>query len=161
MTMTIDNPFFPLSFIAGPAILMNASAIMQNGTNIRYSLAVTQWREFNALLTARDNSIASLYTDPVATLRLAERRIHLLLRGLNLLNVAIGLFGMTTFLGLFGSFLARAENGLAAPATFMMIGFGGLGVLFLLAATGAFLCESANAKKMIKLHLRASELFPL
>ena len=40
-----DNPFLPLSFIAGPAILTNASAVLLNGASIRYNLGIGLWRD--------------------------------------------------------------------------------------------------------------------
>ena len=59
-----DIPLVPLSFIAGPAILANACAIMQNGASIRYNLAVQHLREFRTSIAAQDTKLAILYDDP-------------------------------------------------------------------------------------------------
>lgn len=156
--MILDNPFFPLSFIAGPAVLTNACAVMQSGAAVRYSLAIQQWREFRTSLATQDGRLSALYVDPAAAFALAERRIHLLLRGLALLHAAVGLFGTTAFLGLVGAFLTDA-----APASWVaavMVASGGLGLLCLLAATVTFVAESVRARALIRLHLEVGEALP-
>ncbi|CAH2402756.1 conserved membrane hypothetical protein [Mesorhizobium ventifaucium] len=150
----IDNPFFPLSFIAGPAILTNACAILQNGATMRYNLAITQWREFRALLAARDDQLSSQYADPATAVALAERRIRLQLRGLGLLNAAIALFAATTVLGLAGSFFVQLRHLPAAPVSAVMVVTGGAGFLFLLAATVTLFLEGACGRAMLRLHLQ-------
>ena len=54
-----DIPLVPLSFIAGPAILANACAIMQNGASIRYNLAVQHLREFRTSIAAQDHAASA------------------------------------------------------------------------------------------------------
>lgn len=149
-----DNPFFPLSFIAAPAILMNACAIMQNGTNIRYNLAVTQLRDFRSSIVNKDERMSSMYTDTDAVIRLAKRRVSLLLSGLNLLYSAVGVFGFTTFMCLLGAFLSKDNITLIADVTYFMIGAAGLGILLLLIAVLTFVRESSIARAMLKLHLQ-------
>src|SRR5688572_23470492 len=80
------DPFSALTFITGPAILTNACAILQNGATTRYNLAITQWREFQASIAEDENRLFLLFVDPERALLLAERRIHLQLRALGLLN---------------------------------------------------------------------------
>ncbi|ADH88561.1 hypothetical protein Snov_1246 [Ancylobacter novellus DSM 506] len=46
----LEDSFASLSFIAGPAILTNASAILQNGATTRYNLAISHRRETRAAL---------------------------------------------------------------------------------------------------------------
>lgn len=57
----IDVSLIPLSLIAGPAVLANACAIMQNGASIRYNLAVQHLREFRTSIAAEDGRVATLY----------------------------------------------------------------------------------------------------
>lgn len=149
--MSMENPFLALTFIGGPAILTNACAIMQNSATMRYSLAISQWREFRAAIAAHNDMIGAIYADPAAALALAERRIRLLLHGLNLLYGAVGLFGVTCLLGLAGAVLS-AEGGGTLPV-WVVVGTGGLGVVALLAATGLFMAESACATALLKLQL--------
>lgn len=155
-----ENPFLPLSFIAGPAILTNACAIMQNGATMRYNLAITQWREFRASLTARDDRLSLEYTDPARAVGLAERRIRLQLLSLNLLNAAVALFAATTVLGLVGAFLAGVRHFPAASVSLAMVAAGGTGLLFLLAATVSIFFESACGRAMLGLHLQAGNDLP-
>lgn len=153
----IENPFIPLTFIAGPAILTNACAIMQNSATMRYTMAVTQWREFRASLAAGDGHVAALYADAGAALRLAERRIRLLLCGLNLLYGSVGLFGAAALLGLAGAVLAASANGPQIPVS-AVVTAGGAGVVALLAAAGLFTVESLCARAMLALQLRPRSL---
>lgn len=153
----VDNPFFPLSFIAGPAILMNACAVMQNGTNLRYGLAVNQLREFRSSVAAKDGKFHSLYTDPSAALKLAKRRVKLLLRGLNLIYASVAFFGLTTFIGLVGAFLTRTESTLTIQITALMVGAAGFGFFFLVSAVLTFVYESATARAMVRLHTNESD----
>jgi len=149
----VDNLFAPLTFIAGPAILTNACAIMQNSATMRYNLAITQWREFRASLAGNDGLVASLYADPSSAVVLAERRLRLLLSGLNLLYVAVGLFGAASFLGLLGAFLARSLD-IGSVAIAVMLVCGGAGLLALLGAALIFLMESRCAVALLHLQLK-------
>lgn len=54
----LEDLFASLSFIAGPAILTNASAILQNGATTRYNLAISHWRETPMTLQADRQSLA-------------------------------------------------------------------------------------------------------
>ena len=152
--MTPDNPFLPLSLIAGPAILTNACAIMQNGAAIRYSLAITHLREFRTSLAAGDDRFAQLYADTPLAARLVERRIALLLMGLNLLYATVGLFGLTTFAALVGAFIAASHPGWAVAAAYAMLGAGGIGLCLLLGAIVSFVRESALGTALMRLHQR-------
>jgi hypothetical protein len=69
--VTLTDDIVPLAFIAGPAILANACAILQNGAALRHNLAVAQWRDFHASLVARDERIHALYVDVGRAVRLS------------------------------------------------------------------------------------------
>ena len=155
-----DNPFLPLSFIAGPAILTNACAIMQNGATMRYNLAIEQWRGFRTSVAARDDRLSLEYTDPTRAVTLAERRIRLQLLSLNFLNAAVALFAATTVLGLVGAFLAEVRHFPAASVRLTMLAAGGMALLFLLAATASIFLESACGRAMLGLHLRLGSDIP-
>lgn len=153
----IDNPFLPLSFIAGPAILTNACAILQNGTTTRYHLAITQWREFRTSLAAHDDKLALQYREPSEVVALAERRIRLQLCGLSLLNAAVALFAATTVLGLAGALLVQLQYLPAEPVSLLMMMAGGIGLLFLLASTVTFFLEGACGRALLRLRLHDIE----
>ncbi|MCF0051687.1 DUF2721 domain-containing protein [Dyadobacter sp. LJ53] len=153
-----DNPLLPLTFIAGPAILMNACSVMQNGTNLRYNLAVTQLREFRTLIATREKGISDLYSDPVGALKAAKKRIKLLLLGMNLLYAAVGMFGVTAFIGLSGAFLAEYAGPSISKLTITMVVTALLGILFLLSAVITFIAESVCAREMLRLRVDPDHL---
>ena len=149
-----EDAFSSLSFIAGPAILTNACAILQNGVTTRYNLAITQWRDFRAAVAAGDDRVERQYVRPDEALALAGRRVRLQLRSLTLLNTAVGLFAGTTVLGLVGGVLARVLPS-PAPARAGSVGMppgGGAALIALLAATATFFLESACGGALLRLH---------
>lgn len=148
----LEDPFSSLSFIAGPAILTNASAVLQNGATTRYNLAISQWREFRASLAARDDRMSLQYVAPEAAIALARRRIELLLRGLGFLNGAVALFAATAVLGLAGAVLAQGQAVPAAAVSLTIGIFGGAGLLALLVATATFFLESSCGRALLRLH---------
>ncbi|UVF21469.1 DUF2721 domain-containing protein [Microvirga terrae] len=151
------DPFSALSFITGPAILTNACAILQNGATTRYNLAVTQWREFRALIASGDDRLSLLYIDPERALSLAEQRIHLQLRALGLLSAGVALFAVTTVGGLLGAFLVQALSVPSGAVSLVMIVAGGAALAVMLAAVGALLREGACSRAMVRLHPLASK----
>jgi hypothetical protein len=153
----LEDPFSPLSFIAGPAILANACAILQNGATTRYSLAITQWRDFRVSVAAGDDRLEQQYLDPDAALALAERRVRLQLRSLGLLNAAAALFAATAVLSLGGAFLVQAGIVRAAPVVSAMMSAGGIALLFLLASTMTFFREGACSRALLMLHRSSRE----
>ncbi|WP_374471678.1 DUF2721 domain-containing protein [Phenylobacterium sp.] len=146
-----DNPFLPLTYIAGPAILTNACATLLNSATLRYHLAIPQWREFRASLAAGDRLLADLYAAPERALRLAERRLRLLLRGLDLLYAALAGFGAATLLGLAGAVAAAQE--LRLVPVWLVPAAGAAGLLALLSAMALFALEIACARALLQLQV--------
>lgn len=108
-----EDPFASLSFIAGPAILTNACAILQNGATTRYNLAIAQWLDFRASVGAGDDRIGLQYADPEAAVVLAGRRVRLQLRGMALLS-ATAIFLLESACGWALIRLHRGGDGFAA-----------------------------------------------
>jgi len=150
--MTPDNLFLPLSFIGGPAILMNACAVMQNGATLRYTLAINLWREMRAEASGAPGTLLKSYSDPPRATFLASRRIRLLLVALNLLYITVAGFGVATLAGLIGSF-ASGSQALVDPnaAIFVVIGAATLATCGLLAAMAVFVLESRATQDLIRL----------
>ena len=145
-----DNPFLPLSFIAGPAILTNATAVMLNGASIRYNLAIGLWRDLQTEIHGRSATVAAAYSDPQQALDLANRRAVLIVTALNLLYAAVGGFGFSTLTGLTGAMLSTQQSvvGFATKAT---VAAGGFGLVCLLAAAIVFLLEARCSLKLLHL----------
>lgn len=150
------DAFSALSFITGPAILTNACAVLQNGVMTRYNLAVMQWREFRASLAADDGRLSLLYVDPERALSLAERRIHLQLRALVLLNAGVALFAATTVCGLVGALLVEALSMPPRVVRLVMTAAAGAALAVMLAALGTLFREDACSRAMVRLHPLAS-----
>jgi hypothetical protein len=149
-----DNPFLPLSFIAGPAILTNASAVLLNGASIRYNLAIGLWRDLQSDLHGHDNAIASPYADRREALALANHRVKLIVRALNFLYFAVGGFGFSTLTGLAGALMSLAmHDPFVDAAKTLTVLAGGFGLLSLLAAAAVFVLESRCTMSLLHLGL--------
>lgn len=149
-----DIPLVPLSFIAGPAILANACAIMQNGASIRYNLAVQHLREFRTSIAAQDTKLAILYDDPRKAAGLSETRVLVLLRELELLLAAAWLFALASLMAVGSSILGERQSELAALSTWVTIAVDGVGLALLLGASVGFRSECVCARQLIHLHSR-------
>lgn len=147
----LEDPFASLSFIAGPAILTNASAILQNGATTRYNLAISHWRETRAALQADRRSLAIRYVKPMQALHLIRYRVWLQIYCLGLLNAAVALFGGTTALGLAAALTARLRHAPVDIWMTVMSGAAGLGLVALLGATLALFIESACSAALLRL----------
>jgi hypothetical protein len=150
--MSPDNVSVPLSFIAGPAILMNACAVMQNGASLRYTLAINLWRVMSAEAGGGLGPVLGSYSDPTHAMSLAAHRIRLLLVALNMLYVAVAGFGIATLAGLIGSFAHGAEIGFGSDAAvFVVIGSTTVATGGLLAAMAVFVLESRATQNLLRL----------
>ena len=158
MTEMVDNPFVALTFIAGPAILTNACATLQNGATLRYGLAISQWREFRASIAAGDDRLTRQYADVAKAVHIAQRRIGLLLRGLDCLYAAVVFFGLGALFGLAGASLAAA--GRDVLSVWLVIGIGTAGLTLLLSAMAMFTAESRCARALLGLQLSLDEPQP-
>ncbi|MBS7458130.1 hypothetical protein [Coralloluteibacterium stylophorae] len=153
MSALLQNASLPLSFIAGPAILANACAILQNGVALRHSLAVAQWRELSAWRSTTDPRLPALYADPVQVLVIARRRLRLQLRQTEMLLVAACLFGLTSLIAVVGSSGALSGDGpVIAAFVVALLTTGGLGLALMVAVSACFVVESLCARRMIRLH---------
>lgn len=151
MSEFADNPFVALTIIAGPAILTNACATLQNGATMRYGLAISQWREFRASIAAGDDRLVRQYADAARAVRVAQRRIRLLLRGLDCLYAAVALFGFGALVAFTGAILAAA--GREVISVWLLIGIGAAGLALLVSAMILFSAESRCARALLRLQL--------
>lgn len=155
MSEMITNPFGVLTLIASPAILTNACAILQHGATTRYGLAISQWREFRASIAARDDQLSRHYADVDAALEIAQRRIRLLLRGLDCLYAAISFFGLGAALGLLGAILV--VEGRQIPPIWLGVAVGASGLAMLLSAIFIFASENRCARGLLRLQLKLDD----
>src|SRR5262245_40827520 len=110
--MAMDDPFSALSFIAGPALLTNASSLLLMGTINRYTRALDRAR----LLAAKiGDTFAKADESEKAFLRrqldVAQRRVLLIVRTMTAFYTAIGAFGIGTLAYLIGSTVLHEIGG--------------------------------------------------
>ncbi len=127
------NPFAVLTFIAAPAVLTSASAVMGLQTGNRFARAIDRTRALAALLeTFRGRD------DEETRLRLrqfdyTERRVLLLARAMTAINLSIGCYAGTALASLLGAITALSGVGVLQHVIL------GLALLVGVAATAALL----------------------
>ena len=153
--MALESTSILISFIAGPAILTNACAILLSGASGRYGLAIPQWREFRNALVASDGRLSD-YTDTAEALRLAERRILLLLRMMSLLHMAVVLFASSTLLALLSAMSSANPQLISVLKVLLLLMAvtGVAGLLFLIGGTATYMSEGSCGRALLRLHLR-------
>ncbi|SFM96280.1 hypothetical protein SAMN05192571_11079 [Pleomorphomonas diazotrophica] len=147
----LDNSTIPLSFVAGPAVLANVCAILQNGVNIRHNHSVDQWRRFQVWLASDDGEFGRFYADPATAVRLSARRVHLQLCTLELLLLGTWVFGLTCFLALAWALAANAHLTLAGSLSMLVLGSGAVGLALMGAAAFTAASENRCAQRLMLL----------
>jgi hypothetical protein len=148
--MAMADPFSALSFIAGPALLTNASSLLLMGTINRYSRALDRARllagkiaEASAKADAGEKAFLHRQLD------IAQRRVLLIVRTMTAFYTAIGAFGIGTLAYLIGSTVLH-EIGGESIASLVMLGASTLGVLCLVGGTGAMVWESRLSYQILQ-----------
>jgi hypothetical protein len=140
--MLTDDPFAALSFIAGPALMTNASSLLLLGTINRYARALDRARLLAAQV-AREEAAAD-ETERVLLRRQlhgAQRRVRMVVRSLTAFYTAIGAFGIGTLSYLLGAtVLSNIDTG--GWSSHVMMGATTLGVICLIVGTASLVLES-------------------
>jgi hypothetical protein len=145
-----DNPFAALSFIAGPALLTNATSLLLLSTINRYGRALDRARLLAAKIAGEDGG-----SDPAEMslwrhqLELAQLRVVLILRTLTFFYTAIGAFSLGTLAYLVGATLLAGFGG-EGVASMVMLGASTLGVLCLIGGSGVLVWESRLSFQILR-----------
>ena len=126
--MTDANPFVVLSYVGGPALLTNATSLFVLSTSNRFARAIDRAR---ALAERPEQDAESL-----GELRLAHRRVELIVRALTSFYLAAATFAMGTLGSIAGAAVLEIQN----PTMFDLVVAGAalLGIVgFLAFVTGA------------------------
>jgi hypothetical protein len=154
------DPFAALSFIAGPALLTNASSLLLLGTINRYARALDRARALAQQLSGGAAVDAGERAFLSRQLRTAERRVLLIVRSLTVFYAAIGAFGLGTLTYLVGATLLAGTGG-ERVASAIMLGASTLGVLCLISGAAALVWESRLSYRILvdeaELALRRAE----
>ena len=152
----MDNPFVILSYIAGPALLTNATSLLTMATTNRFARSVDRSRFLlGELATAAPELQPLLRRD----LEASQRRARVIARAMGGLYLAAGMFALATMLSVVGAVLAQLGVPLAlhvdivGAAVAGAIGFGAFVI-----ATIALIEESRLALRALTLEAQETEL---
>jgi hypothetical protein len=128
----LTNPFAVLTFIAAPAVLTNASSVMALGTSNRFARAIDRVRSLSSQLESQQAMPEAVRQLRLRQLRIAGRRVLLVVRALTAFYVSLGAFAAASLTSLLGA--AFVLGHLEGPRTVVMtvafvcgiIGVGGL-----------------------------------
>ncbi len=137
------NAFSVLSFIAGPALLTNATTIFLLGTTNRYGRALDRWATLSGALSETGQSPNATTLLELRQLEQHQQRILLIVRAMTALYVAVGGFALGTLSFLIGIGLG-AKLGLHAAdiATTVSVVSTLSGVVFLIGGASVLTWES-------------------
>jgi hypothetical protein len=126
------NPFGILTFIVAPAILTNASSVNALATSNRLARSIDRARIISAQIEEHERDSDDGNVVRMIIMRLAERRILLLVRALTCFYLSIGAFAAAALISLLGAVLFAAHQELLRGATLAVslcagiVGVGGL-----------------------------------
>lgn len=106
MVLALDeSPFAMLSFLAGPAVLTNASTVLALGTANRLARTADFTRAAAAAILESTDAVDPKVIIQQEEFRSGTRRTWLLVRALNRFYMAAGLFAAATCIALIGAIL--------------------------------------------------------
>lgn len=145
-----NNPFGILTFIVAPAILTNASSVMVLGTSNRFARAIDRARALSSQVDGRENDDPEIAIH-VRQLRLAEKRVLLLVRALTAFYVSVGSFAAASLISLLGAVLFVAQQELLRQiALGVVLCTGAGGVAGLAYASSLLVWETRTALGMVR-----------
>jgi hypothetical protein len=125
-TLLINNPFAIITFIAAPAVLMNATSVLAMSTSARMLRA----RELVHALY-KESEVRAQSPDGILLAQVdhAERQALLLLTALNWIYTALGAFAAASLVTLLGAAAEELKNEFAmhlAMTVGLILGLGGV-----------------------------------
>jgi hypothetical protein len=139
------NPFGILTFIVAPAILTNASSVNALSTSNRLARSMDRARAISTQIEehkddAQGNSVR------LTILKLAERRILLIVRALTCFYIAIGSFAAASLISLLGAVFVAAQQDVLRQVTLAISLCAGIvGVAGLTCGSGLLVLETRMA----------------
>ncbi len=105
-----ENPFTVLSYVSGPALLTNSTALLLLSTSNRFARAVDRSRELMAYLEKPDGK--RLTSNAARELGMAQQRVQLLVHAITRFYLSTGMFAMATMLSIAGAVSGKYVGGL-------------------------------------------------
>lgn len=145
-----SNPFTVLSYVSGPALLTNATALMLLSTSNRFARAVDRTRELVKYLDGVGGSRSK--ADAAQELVVTQDRVRLIVRALIHFYFAAGAFVMATMISIAGGVSGEYIGGLAFDAV-LMVGVlcGAAGFMTLVSGSVSLVVESRLAARTLRL----------
>lgn len=128
----INSPFVVLTFLAAPALLTNASALMALSTSNRLARAADRARAAAAAIVAAKDPDDPLVRFQQNEFQMATRRASLLIRALRRFYMAAGCFAAGTcvaLLGGFGNYFGVHATDTVTQVATVLAAFAGVGAL--------------------------------
>ena len=151
MDLLGGNPFIVLTFIAAPAVLTNASAVMSLTTSNRIARAVDRGRALVAELSKPEPMAVEKRQFRIREVEVSQRRAVLLIQAMASFQFACAGFATTTILALLGAALGflgiRAVN-IAALA--LVLGCQSLAVAGIVRGVSKIIRESRMAYTVLR-----------
>ena len=104
------SPFAALTFIAAPALLTNAASVLLLGTSNRLARAVDRVRHLADRLDHHADTSGTLAQRDLAQLRIAERRVRVIVAAMTAFYLAVGAFAFSTMIALLGAGLLTPDQ---------------------------------------------------
>lgn len=152
----LDNPFVILSYIAGPALLTNATALLTLATTNRFARSVDRSRALLAEIGAAPAALKPLLRRDLAA---NQRRARVIARAMGALYLAFGTFALATMLSIVGGVLAQFGIRTLLGADILAAAVaGGVGFAALVVAAAALIQESRLALRALSLEAQEADL---
>jgi hypothetical protein len=144
------NLFGILTFIVAPAILTNASSVMALGTSNRFARTIDRVRALSLQIEGKEQDPDPEIALRLRQLRIAERRVLLLVRALTAFYASVGSFAAASLVSRLGALFFVAHTELLHQAT-MVIAFcaGVAGVGGLVIGSGLLVWETRLALRIL------------
>ncbi len=148
-TMALSsNPFTVLSYVSGPALLTNATALMLLSTSNRFARAIDRSRFLVDYLERKDGARSK--AGAAKELVMAQNRVKLIGRALSRFYLATSVFALATMVSIAGAVLGDYIGGLGFDA---ILGFavlcGAVGFTALVFGSASLVIESRLATRSL------------
>lgn len=145
------NPLGILTFIVAPAILTNASSVMTLGTSNRFARAIDRARSLAAEVEGKEGGPDPIVALRTRQLRIAERRVLLIVRALTAYYLSVGAFAAASLVSLLAAVFFVAGQELLRHITLAVALAAGVTGVFGLAIGSAILVwESRLALRILQ-----------
>jgi hypothetical protein len=116
-----SNPFVVFTFIAAPAVMTNAAAVMSLTTANRLARAVDRGRTLVADLSRSEGQDSEMRRFQVREVGVAHQRAELLIRALGAFQLAFGSFAAASLVALCGACLALIAPKVVVTVTLFLV----------------------------------------